>query len=109
MVAALGANLLNLKPCIDLKNGKLVVGKKYRGYYNKCLTSYVKDKLANRTDIDTTTAFLVHTRVSQESIDAVMETIQEYQHFDNIYEITAGCTISCHCGPGTLGVIFVRK
>ena len=39
--AALGANILNLKPCIEVKNGKMSVVKKYRGNYTKCLTSYV--------------------------------------------------------------------
>ena len=47
-VAALGANLLNLKPCIEVKNGKMAVVKKYRGPYAKCLANYVKDRLSNR-------------------------------------------------------------
>lgn len=107
--AALGANLLHLKPCIDLKNGKLGVGKKYRGSYEKCLVSYVKDKLAGRTDIDTSSAFIVYTDVSEEAKEAVRQAVAQYQQFDTVYEATAGCTISCHCGPGTMGVIFVRK
>lgn len=106
---ALGANLLSLKPCIDLKNGKMAVGKKYRGSYDKCLAAYVKDKLAGRTDIDTSSIFLVHTLVSESSINLVRSAISQYQNFNEIIEATAGCTISCHCGPGTLGVIFCRK
>ncbi len=50
--AALGANLLNLKPCIEVKNGKMAVVKKYRGNYAKCLANYVKDRLANRDDLE---------------------------------------------------------
>lgn len=107
--AALGANLLHLKPCIDLKNGKMGVGKKYRGSYEKCLTAYAKDKLANRTDIDTTSAFIVYTDVSEEAKAAVRQAVAQYQNFETVYESVAGCTISCHCGPGTMGVIFVRK
>lgn len=108
-VSALGANLLHLKPCIDLKNGKMAVGKKYRGTFEKCLASYAKDKLENRDDIDTSAIFLVYTDVSEEAKEVARKAIAQYQHFDVVYEAVAGCTISCHCGPGTLGVIFNRK
>ena len=108
-VAALGANLLNLKPCIEVKDGKMGVVKKYRGNYSKCLGSYVKDRLANREDLDRTNLFITRTPVSDECLQAVETAVQEYADFENIYWTMAGCTISCHCGPGTLGVLFVRK
>lgn len=107
--AALGANLLNLKPCIEVKGGKMSVVKKYRGNYAKCLASYVKDRIANRDDLDYSTLFVTNTPVTDECMDAVMKTVNEYSRFENVYHTTAGCTISCHCGPGTLGVLFVRK
>ncbi len=108
-VAALGANLLNLKPCIEVKNGKLGVVKKYRGNYAKCLASYVKDRLADRDDLDRKTLFVTHTPVSDDCLQAVEAAVAEYADFENIHWTKAGCTISCHCGPGTLGVLFVRK
>ena len=101
--AALGANLLNLKPCIEVKDGKMAVVKKYRGNYAKCLTAYVKDRLSNREDLDRGTP------VSDECLDAVKNAVNEHADFENIYWTEAGCTVSCHCGPGTLGVLFVRK
>ena len=107
--AALGANLLNLKPCIEVKDGKMSVVKKYRGNYAKCLTSYVKDRLAERDDLETKTLFVAHTPVSDECMEAVAETIKKYDTFENVYWAEAGCTVSCHCGPGTLGLLFVRK
>ena len=107
--AALGANLLNLKPCIEVKNGKMSVGKKYRGNYAKCLGNYVKERLEGREDIDKGTLFITQTTVSYEAYAAVKHAVAEHGHFDHIYETTAGCTISCHCGPGTLGILFVRK
>ena len=107
--AALGANLLNLKPCIEVKNGKMAVSKKYRGNYAKCLASYVKERLADRDDLTGDILFVTHTPVSDECYAAVMEAVREYGKFDTIYETDAGCTVSCHCGPGTLGVLFVRK
>ena len=108
-VAALGANLLNLKPCIEVKNGKMGVVKKYRGKYEKCLASYVKERLAGREDIDRTTLFVTKTEVSDACYEAVMTAVAENGNFEKTYETVAGCTVSCHCGPGTLGVLFVRK
>lgn len=107
-VVALGANLLNLKPCIEVKNGKMAVVKKYRGSYAKCLANYVKDRLHGREDLDRQTLFVTRTPVSQECLDAVKTAVSEYADFENIYWTEAGCTVSCHCGPGTLGVLFVR-
>ena len=108
-VAALGANLLSLKPCIELVNNKLTVGKKYRGSLSKCLASYIRDRLSGREDIDTDCVFLVQTIVPEESYQAVVEAIHTFGSFRQIQEATAGCTVSCHCGPGTLGIIFLRK
>jgi DegV family protein with EDD domain len=107
--AALGANLLNLKPCIEVRGGKMSVVKKYRGNYAKCLASYVKDRLADRDDIIRNELFLTYTPVTDECLSAVKEAIAEHGHFETVYETTAGCTVSCHCGPATLGVLFVRK
>ena len=107
--AALGANLLNLKPCIEVRNGKMVVVKKYRGNYAKCLANYVKERLSGREDLDNSTLFVTKTVVTDECYTGVMAAVKEHGHFENIYETTAGCTISCHCGPGTLGILFVRK
>lgn len=107
--AALGANLLNLKPCIEVKGGKMGVVKKYRGKYAKCLASYVKDRLADREDVERDILFVTQTVVSEECYSAVMEAVDAYGKFDRVYETKAGCTVSCHCGPGTLGVLFVRN
>ncbi len=108
-VAALGANLLNLKPCIEVKNGKMGVVKKYRGNFTKSLTNYIKDRLADRDDLDRGTLFVTRTPVSDECLKTVADTVAQYGDFENIYWTEAGCTVSCHCGPSTLGVLFVRK
>lgn len=107
--AALGANLLNLKPCIEVKDGKMSVVKKYRGNYAKSLAAYVKDRLANRDDLDKGTLFVTRTPVTDDCLEAVKNAVETYGDFENVYWTEAGCTISCHCGPGTLGVLFVRK
>ncbi len=108
--AALGANLLNLKPCIEVRDGKMSVVKKYRGKYDKCLANYVQDRLANREDVTGEILFVTKTPVTDVCYSAVMEAVKEHgSYFKTVYETNAGCTVSCHCGPGTLGVLFVRK
>ena len=107
--AALGANLLNLKPCIEVKNGKMVVGKKYRGNFTKCLRNYIHDRLQGREDLDPGMVFVTHTTISEECHDTVMEAVRSSGAFEIVCETIAGCTISCHCGPGTLGILLVRK
>lgn len=107
--AALGANLLNLKPCIQVRDGKMSVCKKYRGNFTKCLLSYIHDRLDGREDLDPGMVFVTHTPIDEDCRKAVLEAVRSAGAFHTVCETTAGCTISCHCGPGTLGVLFVRK
>lgn len=109
-VAALGANLLKLKPLIEVLDGKMKAGKKYRGNIDKVIISYVTDKLKDRDDIDNHRIFITHTKCNPIVVQQVRGKINElHPGFEEILETTAGCTITSHCGPGTLGVLFVRK
>ncbi len=108
-VAALGANLLNLKPCIEVREGKMGVCKKYRGSFEKCIRQYVKERLDGRDDIAPDLAFITHPACQKNVVDAAMEEAARYGSFDEVVETHAGCTVSCHCGPNTLGILFVRK
>ncbi len=105
-VVALGANLLKLKPCIVLADGKMAVGKKYRGAFDKVLPDYVRDQLAGK-DVRTDRILITHTRCAPAIPPAVEQVVREYG-FREIIHAVAGCTISCHCGPNTLGIIFLR-
>lgn len=108
MVAALGANLLHLKPCIEVIDGKMKVVKKYRGSYEKCILNYVRDRLQNRDGLVYDRIFITHTPVEDGLVDKVRAAIQECAPLPHIIETQAGCTVSCHCGPGTLGILFIR-
>lgn len=111
-LAMLGANMLQLKPCIQVDNqdgGKMGVSKKYRGSLDKALEMYVKDQLADRTDLDLKRVFVTHSGMAQERIDKVCELVKQYANFENVYVTRAGCTISSHCGPNTLGVLYMTK
>ena len=83
--------------------------KKYRGSYTKCLQSYIKDRLDGRDNLSGELVFVTSTPVGSEAYAAAMDAIRSYGKFDSIIETSAGCTVSCHCGPGTLGIIFVRN
>ena len=106
-VVALGANLLKLKPCIILADGKMTVGKKYRGTFDKVLPDYVRDQLTGK-EVRTERVVIVHTRCDPAIPAAVEQVVREYG-FREIIHTVAGSTISCHCGPNTLGVVFFRK
>ena len=110
-LARLGANLLSLKPCIEVDNtdGRMSVGKKYRGTLDKALAQYVKDRLAGRDDLKLDRVFITHSGISEERIAMVRELVQQYADFHEIFVTRAGCTISAHCGPNTLGVLFMTK
>lgn len=59
-VTLLGANLLKLRPCIEVKDGKMGVGKKYRGSFEKCLVQYITDKIGARSDLELRRVFITH-------------------------------------------------
>lgn len=107
-VTAFGANMLKLKPCIQVDNrdGSMAVGKKYRGSLDKVLARYVKDELARYPDINPDLLFITHSGIPQDYIDLVKKTAEDTMKFKEIHITKASCTISCHCGPNTLGILF---
>ncbi len=106
-VAALGANMLSLRPCIQVKDGKMGVGKKYRGAYQKCLLQYVKERLEGRDDIDPHRIFITESGgFTPEEVAEVEAAVRGYQPFEEVLHTRAGCTVSSHCGPRTLGILY---
>ena len=106
-VAALGANMLSLRPCIQVKDGKMGVGKKYRGAYQKCLLQYVKERLEGRDDIDPHRIFITESGgFTPEEVTEVEAAVRGYQPFEEVLHTRAGCTVSSHCGPRTLGILY---
>lgn len=109
-VAALGANVLRLKPCIEVKNGKMVVGRKFRGKLGDVLEQYVKARFEAYPNIRTNRIFITHSGTDQAIIDRVEKVVKESGHnFDEILITRAGCTVSSHCGPNTLGILFIEE
>lgn len=108
-LSALGANLLKLKPCIEVAGGTMGVGKKYRGKFEVILKEYVADRLENLDDLDLSRVFVTHAGVDMEIVTAVAEAVKETAPFKELLITRAGCTVSAHCGRNTLGVLFIRK
>lgn len=108
-LAAFGANMLKLKPCIEVKNGAMGVGKKYRGRYADVLKAYVSERLGDGSDIDNSRVFVTHAGCDEEIVKQVVEQVKEAGIFKEVFLTRAGCTVSSHCGANTLGVLFIRK
>ena len=109
MVAMLGANVLKLKPCIEVVGGKMVVGKKFRGTYERCLKQYVDDRLRSPDAVNAKRIFITHTGVTREQYELTKAQVLSHLSFQEILEVRAGCSITSHCGQGTLGILFIRK
>lgn len=107
-VAGLVANLLHLKPCIEVKDGGMGVGKKYRGTFERVLNQYVNDKLT-AGEVETEEVFITHAGVDENVVNMVVEKVKSYNIFKNVYVTRAGATVSSHCGRNTLGVLFTKK
>ena len=109
-LAAMGANLLSLKPCIEVKDGKMGVGKKYRGTLGKCIVQYVHDRLAGRDAIDLKRIFITDsTGFTAEELDAMEAEVRRCQPFEEVLHTHAGCTVSNHCGPRCVGILYFHK
>ena len=108
-VALLGANLMNFKPCIIVKDGAMTVGKKYRGRFDAVLLKYIADRVGDGSDIVKDHVFITHAGCDEAVVRACVARLRELGDFPNIHVTRAGCTISSHCGRNTLGVLFLRK
>ncbi len=108
-VSALGANLLQLHPGIEVANGKMRVAKKYRGSWERCLKNYIKERLEGRNDIRSHRIFITYTETPDEIVQECVKLVREIADFDEVILTTAGCTVASHCGPRTLGILFIRK
>ncbi len=108
-VAALGANLLKLKPCITVKGGAMGVEKKYRGKFADVLKTYAAERLADGDSICLDRVFVTHAGCDEEIVNAMVEQVKNTLPFKEVFCTRAGCTVSAHCGRNTLGVLFIRK
>jgi DegV family protein with EDD domain len=106
-IASLGANLLHLKPGLEMKDGKLGVYKKYRGNITAVYKQYIKERVAGKS-IRPGHVFITESgEIEQSTIDELEALVRELIPVKEIHHTTAGCTVSSHCGPKTLGILFI--
>ena len=108
-VSALGANLLSLKPGLEMKDGKLGVYKKYRGNIKTVYKQYVKERLQGRR-VRPGHVFITESgEVDDAVLDEIFALVRETIPVQEIHHTMAGCTVSTHCGPKTLGILFIEE
>lgn len=108
-VTSLGANLLKLKPALEMKDGKLGVYKKYRGSIDSVYKQYIKERIAGK-NIRPGHVFITNSgEIDPEVIRQLAQLVRELIPVEEIHFATAGCTISSHCGPKCLGVLFINQ
>ena len=106
---ALGAKMLHIRPSIVVQDGKMHPGEKYRGRYEHYLKHYIADLLEHDNNIDFQRVFVVHSPSEEGLVRFAIDTVKSYGLFREVLEAMAGCTICTHCGPETLGLMFMKK
>lgn len=107
-VAALAGGMLKLHPKIMVENGKMKPEEKYRGKMSKVVLDYVKAMEGQLKTAKKERVFITHSGIEDEIIESVRSYLEELQIFDEILVTRAGCVVSSHCGPGTLGVLYIE-
>ena len=108
-LARFGANMLKLRPEIVMENGTLHVGKMYRGSMEKTILDYIRGRLENEKTVNCDRIFVTHSGVPEEIVEKAVALVKELRPFEEVVVTVAGSTISCHCGPACIGVLFFRK
>lgn len=108
-LAAMAGSALKLHPKIVVEDGRMNPSKKYRGRMNKILMNYVNEMENDLKNAKKDRVFITHSGCDQETIEMIRAYLDNLKVFDEILITRAGGVISSHCGPGTLGVLFISK
>ncbi len=108
-VAAMAGSVLKLHPKIVVENGAMDANKKYRGKLASVILSYAKDMENDLKTAKPDRVFITHSGCDPEVVNAVRSYLESLSIFQEILETRAGGVISSHCGPGTLGVLFIAQ
>ena len=108
-VSAMAGGVLRLHPKIVVENGAMDASKKYRGKINSVIMSYVKDMEEDLKSARPERVFITHSGCDRDTVNAVRSYLESFGIFHEILETRAGGVVSSHCGPGTLGVLFIAK
>lgn len=106
-LAKLGAMLFRIRPQIIMGNGKMSPGKKYMGKQVECVANYCRDTLEQFNNPDLSLVFVTHSGATPEMVEVAKKALEE-KGFKRIIETVAGATISSHCGPKCLGILYMN-
>ena len=107
-LAALAGSVLRLHPKIHVKDGVMGAGKKYRGKYSDIILNYAKEMEEELLRAKPDRVFVTHPPCDRKVVDSVCEYLKGLNHFAEVLDTEAGGVISSHCGPGTLGVLYIE-
>lgn len=99
------AGALGIKPQILVKDGAMVSGKKFMGKAVRWVPAYIDATLKQFDNWDPEICFITYTAIPEEVLQAAEKKLYEIG-FKRVERTIAGATISCHCGPGTLGILY---
>ena len=108
-VAAMAGGVLKLHPKIVVEDGAMNASKKYRGKIASVILSYVKDMEKDLKNARQERVFITHSGCDREIVETVRTYLKNLGIFEEILETRAGGVVSSHCGPGTLGVLYISK
>ena len=106
-LAAMAGGVLKLHPRIAVESGKMGAGKKYRGKLPHVVMEYVKDMEEDLKAAKPERVFITHSGCDREIVQEVYDYLEGLNVFGEILETRVGSVVSSHCGPGTLGVLFI--
>ncbi|OPY92085.1 MAG: Fatty acid-binding protein [Syntrophaceae bacterium PtaU1.Bin231] len=105
----LGANALGLKPKIAVRDGQMGPEEKYRGRLSRVVEKYARDALSDLAGIDPARVFITHSRCDRDVVETALDAVRRAGYFQQIHDTDCGSVIASHCGPGTLGVLYMLK
>jgi DegV family protein with EDD domain len=106
--AALVGNLLQLHPCIEIIDGRLLAGKKYRGKLSKVAATLLKE-FAAKHQLTKEHIYFINTPYMNEDVRTALNTEASAMGFEKITWIKTGCVITCHGGPGAFGIVGIAE
>jgi len=107
-VAALAGNLLNLHPCIEVLDGKLMATKKYRGKLIKFLPKMIAE-YTQKNNLDPAMLYFIRSPYLAPEIQQLAEATARDLGYPNFKWVDTGCVITCHGGPGAFGIVGFKK
>lgn len=104
-----GIEALKIHPQISVVDGAMKIGKMYRGTSQKAQIKYIKEILEQKHNYDESRIIITHSGVDADYLQSVVQLVEEANYFKEVLVTRAGCTISTHCGPNTLGLMGIKK